>query len=90
MFITEKYRLKSFLHHTQRNFCGYDPYGIVEEGTITPPPSFCDCKYGATIPNLGPTEKTGCPELRCVTELLNLMTEEEYITIMERGGNIII
>jgi len=87
MFIKDKNHLKGFLHRTQRSFCGYDPYGIVVQGTITPPPSFCDCKYGATLPNLGPTEKNGCPELRCMVELLSLMTEEEYATIMERGNH---
>lgn len=87
MFIIDKTKLEKFCLRSQRNFCGYDSYGQLD--LSNPPPPFCDCKYGAKTPNVGRSEKTGCPELRCVTELFSLMTEEEYTTIMKRGNHII-
>jgi hypothetical protein len=54
----------------------------------------CDCKYGyKAADKLGSFhpgwsmdrgEQTGCPELRTAIALLNLMTDEEYETIMKR------
>lgn len=86
MFITTKEKLQEFVYRTQRNFCQYDSFshGVKD----SKPPSFCDCKYGAELPNDGPSEQTGCPELRCVSEILKHMTYEEYTMIMRRGGHI--
>jgi len=45
---------------------------------------FCDCKYGYKGFVSMSAEQNCCPELRSVVVLLELMTEEEYKTILNR------
>lgn len=84
MFIVDKNELLENIIKMQRTKCSYDMFGFFRDDT--PPPDVCDCKYGAS----GQGEQTGCPELRCVTALLNLMTEKEYLNIMHRGNIVLI
>jgi len=84
MFIKDRDYLKGVLHNIQRKHCSYDGASI---GIGGDPPPYCDCKYGYDLVPFG--EKTGCPELRCIVELLALMTDKEYIKIMRRGKNIV-
>jgi len=70
MFYGEKDEVRTALDIMQKKVCCY-----VGE--------FCDCKYGFTgKAEYG--EQTCCPELRTVVELLDKMTEEEYINILSR------
>lgn len=79
MFYGDKQLVRNSLHLIQREVCCYD--GNFSEN----PPATCDCKYGYSLDLLkSDSEKTGCPELRTVVELLDRMTEEEYNTILSR------
>jgi len=74
MFIRGRKYLLQVITRMQRQRCVYDMMLLAE------PPKFCDCKYGYDESG----EQTGCPELRCVSELLKLITDEEYTKIMAR------
>ena len=80
MFIKGRGEIREVIHLLQRTHCCYD---MTVAGT---PPPICDCKYGYSGKG-GYGEDTGCPELRCVVELLSLMTDDEYEKIMARGNN---
>jgi hypothetical protein len=79
MFVKGKKELLETMVLLQRNHCSYDFYRIDHESK---PPIMCDCKYGFVGKTNG--EQTGCPELRCVVELLKAMTDEEYGNILSR------
>lgn len=86
MFVKDRESVKNVLHIIQRQHCSYDMMSV---GAISAePPSMCDCKYGYVAERKGRGEKTGCPELRCVVELLSLMTDDEYNTIIARHHHI--
>jgi 23S rRNA A2030 N6-methylase RlmJ len=54
----------------QRSICAYGSHATV-----------CDCKYGFSKKDVGnlASEKTCCPELRSVVEMLQRMNNEEYM-----------
>lgn len=82
MFIEGRENILKVIKLLQRSHCCYDM--LFRE---TPPP-FCDCKYGFTgEKHIG--EQTGCPELRCVVNLLENITDEEYKEISMRKLNAI-
>lgn len=85
MFITDRESVKEVIRILQRKHCVYDGYGFTN-GDSNPPP-FCDCKFGMTKNSHSHGEKNGCPELRCVVELLEAMTDEEFTKILKRGGH---
>ena len=86
MFVGDRESVKKVLHIIQRHHCSYDMMSV--GFTNVEPPSMCDCKYGYVAEREGSGEKTGCPELRCVVELLTLMTDDEYNNILSRGHHI--
>ena len=73
MFGTDKYSLVSTLKKIREKICAYMP-GVP-----------CDCKY-TDNPNLarGPSEGTGCCEVRLAARIIESMTEEEYEEFMKR------
>ena len=85
MFIISKDSLLEVIHKMQRKSCGYDMYSCNKDSKQ---PSFCDCKFGFDDKQYG--EQTGCPELRCVLELLTLITYKEYEEIMSREHHIML
>jgi hypothetical protein len=44
----------------------------------------CDCKYGVTHIGDCLYERTGCPEVRKALQIINMLTDEEYIDIEKR------
>jgi len=44
--------------------------------------SMCDCKFGADLEVH--SEETGCPEIMQAQLLLYLITDEEYVSILNR------
>ena len=86
MFVKDRESLINVLHIIQRQHCSYDMMSIGVADA--PEPSMCDCKYGYVAEQKGRGEKTGCPELRCAVELLTLMTDDEYDTILSRTHHI--
>lgn len=86
MFIKERVDILEVLKKVQRKHCCYDLFGYMTEPTEPPP--VCDCKYGYTGKHER-GEATGCPELRCVVEILTLMTDDEYSKIMAKGKHIL-
>jgi hypothetical protein len=87
MFIKDRQYIRDFIHDIQRRLCCYDMYPIrKEEKSI---PDFCDCKYGSKDILHTHGEQTGCPEMRCLVELLSTMTDDEYNAIMKRAGAIL-
>lgn len=78
MFYGNKDEVKNTLRLMQKNVCAYDLGFFPEEKEIK-----CDCKYGYN-PKQTYGERTGCPELRTVVKLLEKMTEQEYMDILQR------
>ncbi len=89
MFAVNKKYLTDAVHRMQRTFCSYDMY---EESSPKKDdehiPSFCDCKYGFSGRS-HVSEQTGCPELRLIHSLLNVMTDKEYEELIVRAGGIL-
>lgn len=80
MFYTDKDTLQTAIDILQRECCVYDHY---EPDSERLPPSFCDCKYGYSGDKKY-SEQSACPELRCVSHLLKVMTDEEYAILINR------
>jgi hypothetical protein len=70
-----------FIEKCQRLFCAYDTYGHMEDAKR---PSMCDCKFGATKIGCGSETGNGCPEMRCVKEIFDNMTDKEFDRIVNR------
>ena len=68
----------------QRSLCVYDPFGFGTGGTEQRRPAFCDCKYGCGMDPKPGSESTGCPELRVLKEMLDVMTDYEWKLITNR------
>lgn len=73
MLIENKEIYISTLKKIREKICGY-------VGTT------CDCKFGFASKGTD-SEKTGCPEIRCLIHLLEVMTEKEFQTILKRAAN---
>jgi len=78
MFVLKKDQLLESITRFQRSVCCYGWF--IEDETAPPP--MCDCKYGAMRLSPASGEKTGCPELRCIVELLSGLTDKQYSEIM--------
>ena len=78
-----------FVNKCQRMLCAYDIYSS-GEGAETyykrSAPSHCDCKYGANSSSIGRGSENGngCPEMRCVKSILEVMTDKEFERIVKR------
>ena len=79
VFGAEREELIETLTALQRASCDYD-------SKQDDPPGICDCKYGYELKPYGSYhgEKNGCPELRSVVALLNVMTDKEYEKLGKR------
>jgi len=86
MFALDRESIKKALHIMQRQHCSYDMMSVRADTRDAPPP-MCDCKYGYGVDVERFGEKTGCPELRCAVELLSLMTDDEYNSIIKRQSS---
>ena len=77
MFGISRNKLIENLHKMQRHACCYDM------GHPFNPPPTCDCKYGYDPKD---SEQTGCPELRTVVALLSAMDDEQFYTLCNSAG----
>jgi hypothetical protein len=82
MFAVNRKELMNTIYSMQRMRCEYDGYSINRNSQ---PPTSCDCKYG-----YNGSEQTGCPELRLVCSLLDVMTDEEYKLLIKRSNDILL
>lgn len=84
MNFTSRANLLKTVTSLRRALCQYD--ALMHKKA----PSFCDCKYGRvfvkgdTPGSFAMHEMTGCPELRCVEYLLQVLTDDEYKSLTER------
>lgn len=81
IFFTNKTNLIESLKKMNARCCVYSIHDKLAE--------LCDCKYGASnfmLNNCG--EKTGCPELRSITKIFEVMTDEEYSQFIFRIRNL--
>jgi hypothetical protein len=78
MFYKDRETLLEVLTKMQREHCQYDMFSFDPSRN---PPDFCDCKYGYNKRG----EQTGCPELRCIVQLLSNITDDEFYDIMDRS-----
>lgn len=74
MFAVEKNKLTKAVDIMQKALCQYRS-------------DCCDCKYGANNFETGrhSGEECGCPELRLLVKILDIMTDEEYYDLLARA-----
>ncbi len=84
MVYNNKDEIYRVIHRLRRERCAYDPYGFSPLYNEYKEPIICDCKYG--YHNDISSEQTGCPELRCIEQLLKNITDKEYSDIMGRSN----
>lgn len=48
---------------------------------------FCDCKYNPEFSRSRRGEHTGCPEVRKVIRLLELIPEDEFAALLKKADN---
>lgn len=82
MFFTSKEATAKVIADLQVMACAYR----VITDTKDKRPTRCDCKYGGTNLMKGTETGNGCPELRSVVEVLNVMTEREWKMLLKRVG----
>jgi hypothetical protein len=78
MHFKDKQELYQFLANLQGAICVYHREG--QPG----PSGFCDCKYGANNLAKGTESGNGCPEMRNVLALINIMTDKEFERLCKR------
>lgn len=78
MLNLNKEKLVEAVNTIQRISCVYD--GLFHQTA----PDFCDCKYGVSVETKPYSENTGCPELRDVKALFEVMTDKEYERLVSR------
>jgi hypothetical protein len=71
--------MKRALRAGQRALCGYDAFSMYHNCTCEPT-TFCDCKYGAEFKG----ESNGCPEMRVLCVMFEMMTDKEFERIAKR------
>lgn len=84
-FYHDRKEIFNAIYIMRREKCCYDS-SFALNGIDGIEPSTCDCKYGYPGQKInGIGEQTGCPELRCVEDLLKNITDKEYEKIMYRS-----
>ncbi len=81
MFFTSREETRKVIEALQGMACAYS---IVGPAKGVKPVSSCDCKYGGTNLMKGTETGNGCPELRSVVEILDVMTEREWEMLIKR------
>ncbi len=79
MFFAKREYLIEHFTAKQRLACEYDRgYGE--------PPRFCDCKYSLRE-CVSSSEMNGCPELRCIVEILKGLSDRQFNQIVKKRGH---
>ena len=90
MNVVNRQRLIDTLRVLQQRTCAYG----VSYGPDMKPESgyYCDCKFCRsdqvpTYKGFGSSEQSGCPEISNAIVLLEAMTDEQYIFILQSKGH---
>ncbi len=74
MFVNDpgKAKMIEVAQHAVHGFCAYGG-------------GRCDCKYGATAIGCASETGNGCPEMRVIALMLDVMTPAEYARLIKRA-----